>query len=732
MQSNGLVLLLVVLTGLLTLIAYAFVRLVPIWNRHRDRLSQLLVFQETVSILKARANGLPAGLPLASDGGSLVNHVKSLLNEIASSGLFGGTGDKFLQKMVTDSAGTGADMVLFLDGLARILDGRRKSASALNLVRWRPESPQPEAAQVRLTQELMPNEAAVLAAVSEKLYASWTFRFVGAMLVAAALFAVAGTVVIGNQTINLKQDLRSEGDQAKKDIDDLQRLTRESITGQQKQLTDSITAATNMIQAVQAQTTKDIQDRQLKLALADAALSEKTNQLSAKADSGKETIDNLVKNFSTATDQLKTKFTNDTQQLRVDAVKDIVTAIRASLDTNEKSLRQEILTPLEKLRDTDVADIHTKVDGLRQAADSLNRDVTTAHAKLAAVSPDLDSLQTTLQRARETDKDITAAKTTLSAKVDETSRLASDAKNASATATKQAADIAAAQKKIEDTANPVLIAAGVLQVRMTELNATADRIAENQRHRQEAAAQEARALGDLKQATDDLKTLQQNLKALQAQVADIQSSADSGKVLLAQARPALNDLATTGDVLTAIRSRVAAFQPAIDEITAREAALSIALDDAARELPGVVKVKQTIHDTTDGVDDLRSRITHAAEAVAGVEAKAKALTLALDAINAGLPHAPHPAAENVQAEPPVALLPQEIVPLQKALIAAHFLTGKPDGIIGTHTTEAIRAFQGSLNQSSTGQLTASQRDRLLGRTASQPPAAITPAAVITQ
>jgi hypothetical protein len=78
-----------------------------------------------------------------------------------------------------------------------------------------------------------PSEAALLAGITEKFYASWMFRILGLTIVAAAGLAVAGNIAIGDKAYDLRGELIRAGDSARQDIVQQQALVKTSLQDMQ-------------------------------------------------------------------------------------------------------------------------------------------------------------------------------------------------------------------------------------------------------------------------------------------------------------------------------------------------------------------------------------------------------------------------------------------------------------------------------------------------------------------
>jgi ABC-type transporter Mla subunit MlaD len=152
------------------------------------------------------------------------------------------------------------------------------------------------------TKEFSPDEAALLARLTERFYGSWAFKIIGGALVAAALLAGGGTLYLFSHTLSLREDLDKTEDRGKKDILASAQKVQDSITAQSGTL--------NTAMAALDQSRKDFADR---------------------LNTRKEEIDKIVQDFKTQSDSL-----------RAEAVAQAIKIVQKELDSRVSDLSKGI------------------------------------------------------------------------------------------------------------------------------------------------------------------------------------------------------------------------------------------------------------------------------------------------------------------------------------------------------------------------------------------------------
>lgn len=79
-------------------------------------------------------------------------------------------------------------------------------------------------------EKLLPPEAALLATITEKFYASWAFKGIASALVMAVVLAAGGTFLLGGQTIRLSEQLDAAGNKGIATIETIGKAAQASLT----------------------------------------------------------------------------------------------------------------------------------------------------------------------------------------------------------------------------------------------------------------------------------------------------------------------------------------------------------------------------------------------------------------------------------------------------------------------------------------------------------------------
>lgn len=125
-----------------------------------------------------------------------------------------------------------------------------------------PVADEPIARGTDAAYQASPDHGTVLWNVTEKLYASWPMRAVVIMLALSIMLAGGGAAVIGNQTLNVRQELDKAQERALREVGEIGKTTRETLDQQQKQLAANLANRQLEISNVMKQAEKEVKDLQ--------------------------------------------------------------------------------------------------------------------------------------------------------------------------------------------------------------------------------------------------------------------------------------------------------------------------------------------------------------------------------------------------------------------------------------------------------------------------------------
>ncbi len=267
--------------------------------------------------------------------------------------------------------------------------------------------------------KLTPDEAALLANVTEKFYGSWAFRIVGFALVAAAFLAGAGSLFLGEHTLTLREDLEKAAKRGEEEIKGHTKILQDSIDKQM----DALHVTTTEIQSK-----KEDFERQL--------------------TAGKERIDKDINDFTAKSEELKRQIAETVVRQLDEQLKDPLSTITSQIKQNGDAAQKQIdraasdaLTPLTK-QGSDIA------DRLRQLRETLMTDET----ELSKQAPTLARLNEVGTKLNETEKllnQVQAQRDELKGSVNQAAAQAIVASSQAATATDAAKSATKAQNNAE-------------------------------------------------------------------------------------------------------------------------------------------------------------------------------------------------------------------------------------------------------------------------------------------
>jgi predicted nucleic acid-binding Zn-ribbon protein/F0F1-type ATP synthase membrane subunit b/b' len=528
-----------------------------------------------------------------------------------------------------------------------------------------------------------PDEAALLGSLTEKFYGSWAFRFVAGMLVVAAVFAIGGTALLGNQTINLRNELKEQGDAARKDLQELQSADHQMLESLGKEIRQQHDTAIKEIAEGLADTT-----------------AQHNNLLKQQADL-EATIKSKRNDIDTYVESLK-KDLHDT------SVGTVVAKLSDQMESERASIRQQIVGPLEDTRNHDVAELRKSVAELRTNVGTLTQQTADATRILNAATPSINGFAASITlvndavretgeaRARVTGNDSAiAAALTNAVKAEADAGKAASLAGADQQAAAQARGMV--QTASSDAASQVKALAAVdgqiktLTTGVTNLNTQITNL-RNDMQTMSANVEDARKAG-LKAgaAASDLASLRERIDAMDKDLA-------AQRVAVDDAKGVTTDVLHSAEGLKGAQLRLATLEPSIDGISTRASAIATRLDQATVE-----------------TGQLQGRVETLLNDLVKLEKRFADLHVPADQPGDGAA-GPPPGVNGTPGsgesiDPPSK--PTEIAAIQGVLVKLHLLKGTIDGLAGSQTQAAVMAYQRQIGEPSTGSLNRAQFNRLL-------------------
>src|ERR1700752_2512891 len=197
--------------------------------------------------------------------------------------------------------------------------------------------PEPDDSRLQATWENKQKiwENAFLASLTERLYGSASFRFLGLLLAAAVLLAGTGTFFIGNQGMKLSEKLESAADRADKSIQDQAARAKAAIKTQQESLETARTA-----------------------------IADNTRQFNEKVVSAQREVDQAI-----------LAFRNDAGDLRKKTIDQLIEIVRSDLDNQTSRLRVDIANYATSRKNDIGDDATSRKNGIAEYTTSLTSDI---------------------------------------------------------------------------------------------------------------------------------------------------------------------------------------------------------------------------------------------------------------------------------------------------------------------------------------------------------------------
>jgi hypothetical protein len=348
----------IVITAILcmggALIAVVFIEAFILWRTSR----RVSLMQERASLLKTLieyVRGLAPASPLGDKAPALSKEIAHMRAE-----------DPAFPPLDVNPE-TGTDTLLQeLEALARRVDARGRLAAAGSPIYRRltrkpvPPTANSAPASSKSLAELPPNEAAILAALTEKFYASASFKALGLALTFAVLLAGSGVIYLGAQSVNLRDGLN------------------QTATDQEKRLT---TAGDGLEKLINNQ--KDtIQDQ-------NKEMGERFRLFQQHADDADAKITSSFQTFQTGSKELEEK-----------AISAAVARINAALETRAK----ELSTPIEQAANTASA----RISAIAQNLDTALTKSAEKRADIEALGRDIERIRTLASIATQAQTEVAA------------------------------------------------------------------------------------------------------------------------------------------------------------------------------------------------------------------------------------------------------------------------------------------------------------------------------------
>jgi gas vesicle protein len=661
----------------------------PNRGRQRARLIRTIdAMTTTIRTLRERIEAMaetPSGLGVHDEPTRY--EFDAIRTQIYNRGLLGSTGVGYLSRLLDGPKLSVDELVAHLTTLEQMLVARERHLVAVaglprTINYFQPLSPpqtEPQPGELPATAE-----AALLATVTEKFYGSAAFKALGIALVGAVLLAATGTVIIGNQSINLRSGLT-----------DVAKSAEDQITKKQSDVQDQI-------------------EKQQK----------KSSELQENIDKQRNAYEQHVQDANNQIEQKLTLFLANSNQLAQTAVKTATDAVRGDLESKTSAL-------VNDLKDAKSAQVsRLEVEGNRQVQ-ALNKDFEALEKIKDTAASDVGTFAQAVARTKETMAQVELLKPLaaqaevihgkLSGLSDQQNSLAGalrDAQRDAARAAESASQAAASRSAVTAALSKVNRELGTDQGKLGEFRPILIQI--------------KRELPAARQAITNVQTVARNFPDADTKrlIVEAEKSALDSAI-----RPQLETIRATtleparqaaADATSDARAAHTGASAVAQSLTDANKALGDIQRDVATAHTGAGAVAQTAADASKTLGDIQrdagaaqnllTKWSHPVNDGQDLEHQNQALLFRVKALEDQL----------VELKDPVPSSQGQLSPdawkrIQAALTRAGFDTQGTDGKPGKNTIKAIRDYQHSLNQLETDELTAQQIRLLWNASASKPP-----------
>jgi regulator of replication initiation timing len=204
---------------------------------------------------------------------------------------------------------------------------------------------------------LLPDEASLLASVTEKFYGSWAFKGLLVGIVCAVALAAIGTAVIGGESYNLSKRVHDAGDAGEKAITAATDAGRKSVDDQVNAAKEALGHRTDVIARLQ-------------------------DAIQTKTDAFGKEVDHAEAQIQQQRDDFK-------KNLQTDVLTQVIAGVKAQIEVPISETRTE----LDMFRRNKIAPLQTTVGEMDRTAGDVNGKLQQVSARIAPLNQLADSVQ---------------------------------------------------------------------------------------------------------------------------------------------------------------------------------------------------------------------------------------------------------------------------------------------------------------------------------------------------
>jgi AraC-like DNA-binding protein len=301
-----------------------------------------------------------------------------------------------------DGSTSSRELLSGLEAVARQIDAARRKYSAsfqiysgLALSNRNNRTEVSKSETARRT-EFKPDEAALLAGLTEKFYGSAAFKALGLALAGAVLLGGAGIVFIGSQSLNLRDGLNQTAEAQQKVLKETADQQRDSLVSASKSAQDSIK---NAIDQITSQSN---------------AISQRYEQFISHANTADIQLDQRITQFQAGSKDMEDKATAAAVAYLKNALDAKVKDIEDPINKSAQSTQEKISTLTEEIlkRQVEIASLGLTIERLNKDASVVD----TIEADLKKVRDDeiiVENAAQTINREKDLWQSVGSDSTTL-------------------------------------------------------------------------------------------------------------------------------------------------------------------------------------------------------------------------------------------------------------------------------------------------------------------------------
>jgi chromosome segregation ATPase len=372
--------------------------------------------------------------------------------------------------------------------------------------------------------------------------------------------------------------------------------------------------------------------------------------------------------------------------------------VRASLKEQESGIKEEILTPLEQIRDKDIADLRKIIESVSADVGQVRHAAKNQQDDLNALGPALNQLRSLAGQADQIARTVESIKSGEPAAREAMTKASEHARRAAEyaqSASKAADSVLSVLTKVSDEAQQRQHLLGMIDSQFTTLKNGVASLEKDAAQVKAGIDKVRQVLDDSVRTQDAMENLTGNLRerlaGLEPEVNAVKTRTERASVVLDRAEPTLWSIAKAEETSRSMVERLGALQAAIGKHESDIKLISASIEPAKKSIVEFGQVEEDVKKVRHRLDQLQP----------GIETIAERVQKYLQISN--------PPRSKSEAE----LTWDEWKVIQQALAMLGHDPGPADGKPGKRTRRAIQNYQKSRGEQQSGLLTPDQIPLLL-------------------